>query len=65
MSKKFAVVDRPHCVACGSCRKVCPKEAITMKYGVYAVVDAAVCVGCGRCVKECPGTFIALEVREA
>ena len=64
MSKKLAVVDRSHCVACGACRKVCPKEAITIMYGVYAEADPALCVGCGKCVKECPGTVIALEVRE-
>lgn len=64
MSKKYAVVDRSHCVACGCCRKVCPKGAITIKYGVYAYADPALCVGCGKCAKECPGTIITLEVRE-
>ena len=47
MSKKFAVVDRSHCVACGACRKVCPKEAITIMYGVYEEPNTALCVGCG------------------
>ena len=29
MAKKNAVVDRKLCVACGSCAKVCPKDAIS------------------------------------
>lgn len=65
MSKKFAAVDVSHCVACGCCRKVCPKEAIAIRYGVFAEVNTDLCVGCGKCVKECPASIIALEVRNA
>ncbi|MGI5874276.1 MAG: 4Fe-4S binding protein [Bacillota bacterium] len=65
MSKKHAVVDIANCVACGCCKKVCPKEAIAVAFGVYAKVDGARCVGCGKCARECPASLIRLEVRTA
>ncbi|MDL2263759.1 4Fe-4S binding protein [Synergistaceae bacterium OttesenSCG-928-I11] len=61
---KKAVVDTRHCVACGTCVKVCPKSAIFIDRGVTAVVDQAGCVGCGKCVKACPACLIRLEVGE-
>lgn len=57
---KKAVVDRQHCVACGTCIKVCPKSAIFIDRGVSAVVDAGECVGCGKCVRACPALLIRL-----
>ncbi|WP_349772755.1 4Fe-4S binding protein [Lacrimispora xylanisolvens] len=35
-NKRYAVVDETHCVACGSCMKVCPKGAITIPCGITA-----------------------------
>ncbi len=61
--KKRAVVNRKLCVACGSCQKVCPMEAILVYKGLYAKTDEARCIGCGRCVKECPASVITLEAR--
>ena len=48
-NKRYAVVDETHCVACGSCMKVCPKGAITIPCGITAKIDtenvlAVVCV---------------------
>lgn len=62
-SKKNAEVDRACCVACGACRKVCPKSAISVWRGCYAVVDLKVCVGCGLCSKTCPAGCIDLKER--
>ena len=50
--KKYAVVNRELCVACGSCQKVCPMGAIRVYKGLYAITDGARCIGCGRCAKE-------------
>ncbi|MBQ8589719.1 MAG: 4Fe-4S binding protein [Firmicutes bacterium] len=61
--KKIAVVDRARCVACGACRKVCPRTAITMYKGCYAEIDREKCVGCGLCAKTCPGTLIEIVER--
>ena len=47
--KKWAVPDKAVCVSCGACRKVCPREAISIWKGCYAVVDGEKCVGCGIC----------------
>lgn len=62
-SKQYAQVGK-QCVACGSCQKVCPKQAITLWKGVTARIDAQLCVGCGRCQKECPAETIVLTKRE-
>ncbi len=47
------------CLGLGSCVKVCPQDAITVKDGV-ASVDRNKCVGCGLCVKACPRGLIEL-----
>lgn len=62
-SKRYAVVRRETCVACGSCADVCPHGAIAIWHGCFAQVDAERCVGCGRCASECPSCTIHLEVR--
>ena len=60
--RRKAVVDRPACVACGCCVKVCPLQAIEVVRGVTARVNESKCVGCGRCARECPASVI--EIRE-
>ncbi len=47
------------CVGLGTCAKVCPEQAITIRDGV-AMVDRRKCVGCGLCVKACPKGLIEL-----
>ena len=47
------------CLGLGSCVKVCPEQAISVKDGV-AVVDRRKCVGCGLCAKACPKGLIEL-----
>lgn len=63
-SKKHAVVDSAHCVACGCCVTVCPLSAIKVHHGSFAVVDDTKCVGCGKCAVACPASVIKTEVRE-
>ncbi|MDD6211549.1 MAG: 4Fe-4S binding protein [Clostridiales bacterium] len=62
-SKNYAQVDRTRCVACGACRKVCPKSAVSVWRGCYAAVDENACVGCGLCSKTCPAGCIDLKER--
>ncbi|MGI6256130.1 MAG: 4Fe-4S binding protein [Acutalibacter sp.] len=59
--RRKAVVDRTACVACGSCVKVCPLQAISIFKGVTAQVNQERCVGCGKCVRECPASVIQLQ----
>lgn len=62
MAKRKAVVFQQECVSCGSCMKVCPKDAISIPTGIYAIVDEEKCIGCSRCAKECPASVITMEV---
>ena len=61
--KKLAVVGK-ECVACGSCVKVCPRNAMHIAFGYSAKVDSEKCIGCGKCVKICPAAVISLCERE-
>lgn len=62
--RRFASVNEAQCVACGSCIKVCKKEAIQVPHGVYAIVDLEKCVGCGLCAKACPASVIDIVVQQ-
>ena len=61
MRKKYALVKRNLCVACGECAYQCPRSAIQIYKGSYAMVDASICIGCGICAKNCPAGSIKLE----
>ncbi|MDO4987643.1 MAG: glycyl-radical enzyme activating protein [Synergistes sp.] len=41
------------CIACGSCIKVCPNNAVSVKDGAL-VTDLGLCDGCGKCCDICP-----------
>ena len=60
-ARKQAMIPKEQCVACGSCMKVCPRDAITIYHGVYAIVDSELCVGCGICQRSCPATIIQMD----
>lgn len=45
------------CVACGSCKDVCPAEAISE--GTPFSIDADKCVDCGACAAQCPSEAIS------
>lgn len=64
LSKNIAEVDKPICVACGTCTKVCPRDAISVWKGCYATVKDELCVGCGKCSKVCPAVCITIRGRE-
>ena len=47
------------CFGVGSCAKVCPVGAISVKNGV-AFVNETICIACGKCVGVCPKRIIEL-----
>lgn len=63
-SIKVAQVSQ-ECVACGSCIKVCPMDAIRIYAGIIAQINTKKCVGCGKCTKTCPADVITLTERGA
>ncbi len=46
------------CTACGACKNVCSKSAISMREDsegfLYPYIDESSCVNCGLCQKVCP-----------
>ena len=44
LSKRYAIVNKERCVACGACTKECPKEAIEIYKGCYAAVNHDICI---------------------
>ncbi|MGV9173902.1 MAG: 4Fe-4S binding protein [Promethearchaeia archaeon] len=68
------ILDRDKCVGCGTCARVCPKEAIsrgpvgaaerfpTTEDIIPEVYDPNACVFCGTCVYMCP--FSALKLKK-
>lgn len=64
VSKNRAFVNS-YCVACGSCVKVCPMQAIAIYKGIIADIDDKRCAGCGKCAKECPAGAIDIRERDA
>ncbi|QDW72831.1 4Fe-4S dicluster domain-containing protein [Lachnospiraceae bacterium KGMB03038] len=63
-SPRIAQIGK-ECVACGTCLRVCPKEAIQIKWGITAHVDTKKCVGCGKCANICPAAIIGIVERSA
>lgn len=51
------VVQKDKCCGCTACAGVCPKNAITMRYGkngfAYPKINEELCVDCGLCLKHC------------
>lgn len=63
LSKNVAEVNKEICVACGTCIKVCPRNAIEIFKGCYAEVKNQLCIGCGKCSKVCPAVCIRIKER--
>lgn len=51
-------IDMKRCKGCQICSKICPANAITMKYDknneLYAEIDYKKCIFCNKCVTACP-----------
>ena len=62
--KRFAIVNKKQCVACGSCMKACPRKVIDVPQGIFAEVKLEKCVGCGLCAKACPASVIHIVTKE-
>ena len=49
--------NKDKCCACGACKNICPKHAISMEedeYGfIYPVINERLCIKCGKCKKVC------------
>ncbi len=52
------------CLGLGTCRDVCPVNAITLDENRRRVVDRERCTGCGLCVEVCPRGLIELVPRK-
>jgi uncharacterized Fe-S center protein len=53
------VIKKDKCVACGTCVKDCPVNAITL--GDVASIDSGKCIGCAHCIAVCPQAAIDLN----
>lgn len=53
----MAYVISDKCTTCGSCKDVCPVEAIKAGEPKYTI-DASTCVDCGQCADACPTSAI-------
>ena len=57
------VIDEKKCKGCSRCSKICPTNAILMKYDkngeLYADIDYKKCIFCNKCLTACPYSVVA------
>lgn len=46
-------IDAEKCKGCGSCKKVCPVEAISGEKKQPHEIDISKCIKCGSCIEKC------------
>ncbi len=51
------------CTGCGTCRLLCPRQAISSTGGRTAGIRYASCTGCGVCAAVCPARPPAIEMK--
>jgi electron transport complex protein RnfB len=51
------------CLGLGTCRAVCPFDAVTLDADGVVDIDGKKCTGCGNCVEACPVNIIELVPR--
>jgi ferredoxin len=49
----MAHVISDECTMCGTCKEICPVEAISEGDPKY-IIDPDLCTDCGACAEECP-----------
>lgn len=54
ISKKRMIVEQSDCEGCGSCKRICPAEAIFYNENGLAEIDQTKCLTCGYCAPACP-----------
>ncbi len=58
-------INPKQCKGCSVCSKICPANAITMRYDkngeLYAEVDYAKCIYCKKCVVACPYSVVKVK----
>ncbi len=54
-------VDPEKCIACGTCIKYCPEDAISRVENNKAFINEELCIGCGECVAFCPVEAIPIN----
>ena len=57
-ARPFTIPEK--CTGCGSCMKVCPKAAITVKKK-KSVISGELCIGCFECMHACPEHAIDID----
>jgi len=57
------IEDISKCMGCGTCVKICPVEAISLKDG-KARHDEKLCIGCGLCEFHCPEEIVVMEPKK-
>ena len=52
------ILEKEMCTGCGTCRNICPADAVSMEMDIegfwYPAVDQDKCVHCGKCARVCP-----------